>query len=265
MNKLLLMVLMVVLALTGCTMVSPDPGQEAVLIDKPILFGDGGVRLDDVRPAGLTYTWWTTEKEYIDVTPQTVQVQFDDFSSSDNILLDFQTQIQYRITGSGVLLAKFGKDWFKNNVASQYAAIVRDQVKRYDMTKMMSDPNTASQIDTEVTKQVRELLAEQKIPVEIMNVTLGKAKPNPNVLEQMNQTAAQQQRVKTLVEATNAENQREQEQLAKAKADNAYRQAMSLSPEMYLAREIAELNAEACKAAKGGCYMVPSGTSVLAK
>jgi len=28
----------------GCTVISPDAGQEAVLIDKPWIFGHGGVR-----------------------------------------------------------------------------------------------------------------------------------------------------------------------------------------------------------------------------
>ena len=80
----------------------------------------------------------------------------------------------------------------------------------------------------------------------------------------MNLTAAQQQRVKTLVEATTAERQREQEQIAKADADNAYRQRMGLSPEQYLASQIAQVNADACAKAQA-CYMVPSGTSVVAK
>lgn len=80
----------------------------------------------------------------------------------------------------------------------------------------------------------------------------------------MNLTAAQQQRVKTLVEATNAELQRAKEQKAMADADNPYRNAMNLSPEQYLARQIAEINAEACTKA-AACYVVPSGTSVVAK
>jgi hypothetical protein len=102
------------------------------------------------------------------------------------------------------------------------------------------------------------------LPIEIMNITLGRARPNPDVLQQMNLTAAQQQRVKTLVEATTAERQREQEQVAKADADNAYRQRMGLSPELYLASQIAQVNADACAKAQV-CYVVPSGTHVIAK
>ncbi len=250
--------------LGGCTIVSPDPGQQAVLVDKPLLFGQGGVRLKDIRNPGRTYTWMTTEAIYFDVTPQTVAIAFDDFSSSDNILLDFSTQIQYRVADPALLLSRFGQDWFKNNIASQYAAIVRDQVKRYDMTRMMSDPATAELIDDTVTRNVRALVKQQGLPIDIQNITLGRARPNANVLEQMNLTAAQQQRVKTLAEATNAERQREQEQVAKADADNAYRNRMGLTPEQYLASQIAEINADACKQAKA-CYMVPSGTQVTVR
>lgn len=40
--------------LCACTVVSPDAGQKAVLVGKPLLFGKGGIRLDDVREPGRT-------------------------------------------------------------------------------------------------------------------------------------------------------------------------------------------------------------------
>lgn len=252
-----------VVSVAGCTVVKVDPGQEAVLIDRPRLFGEGGIRDETIKP-GLAYTWLTTDAIVVDVSPQVLAVAFDDFSSSDNILLDFETTIQYRVTNAPQLLRKFGPDWFKNNIRSQYASIVRDQVKRFDMTSMMSDVATAQRIDDAVTDAIRKVVKDQGLDVEIMNITLGRAKPNPDVLQQMNLTAAQQQRVKTLVEATNAELQRAKEQKAMADADNAYRNAMNLSPEQYLARQIAEINAEACTKA-AACYVVPSGSSVVAK
>lgn len=257
-----LLMLAMVCLLTSCTVVTPEVGYEAVLVDRPYLFGKGGVRLDDVRKPGRSYTWISTQKIYIPTTPQTLNVSFDDYSSSDNILLDFETAIQYRITNSPRLLATKGMDWFANNIKNQYAAIVRDQVKRHDMTSMMSDPAAATQIDNAVTEAIRLEVKEQGIDVEIINITLGRAKPNPNVLEQMNLTAAQQQRVKTLKEATAAEEQRRLEQEAVAAADNAYRNKMGLSPQQYLQKQLAEINAEACRQAKT-CYVLPPGTGVV--
>lgn len=37
---------------------------------------------------------------------------------------------------------------------------------------------------------------------------------------------------------------------------------MGLSPEQYLQRQLAEINAEACKQAKA-CYILPPGTDVV--
>ncbi len=249
--------------LPACTVVSPEVGYEAVLVDKPIVFGHGGVRMDDVRPTGRSYTWFSTQALYVPTTPQTIQVAFDDYSSSDNILLDFETAIQYRITNAPRLLSAKGTNWFQNNISTQYAAIVRDQVKRHDMTSMMSNPDTAKQIDDAVTEAIRSEVRQQGIDVEIINISLGRAKPNPNVLAQMNETAAQQQRVKTLQQATIAEEQRKAEQEATAAADDAYRQKMGLSPQQYLTRQIAEIQADACKSAKA-CYILPPGSPVVA-
>lgn len=261
MQKFLLFALIAVLS--GCTVVSPDVGFEAVLVDRPYVFGDGGVRLNDVRKPGRTYTWFSTQKIYVPTTPQTIKVAFQDYSSKDNILLDFETAIQYRITNSPRLLSTKGLEWFENNIHAQYAAIVRDQVKRHDMTSMMSDPATAADIDNAVTEAIRKEVKEQQIDVEIVSISLGRAKPNQNVLEQMNLTAAQQQRVKTLKEATSAEEQRKLEQEAVAAADNAYRNKMDLSPQQYLDKQLAEIAAEACKQAKA-CYILPPGAGVVA-
>jgi hypothetical protein len=80
----------------------------------------------------------------------------------------------------------------------------------------------------------------------------------------MNLTAAQQQRVKTLTEATRAEEQRKAEQVAKAEADNAYRQNMQWSPEQYLQSQLADKTVEACSKA-AACYLIPPHTSVISK
>lgn len=264
MNRLLQVAFATVLVagLTGCHFVSVDPGTETVLVDKPYIFGHGGVRPEPVS-AGRVITWASTSGINVVMTPQTVHVAFDDFSSQDNILLDFETAIQYRVVHSVNLVKDYGADsWFKNNVQSQYASIVREAVKGQTMGDMMSNPATALTVDKQVTDAIRQLVKERGLPVEILDVTLGRARPNPDVLKQMNETAAQQQRQKTLVAATVAEEQRAKEQEARAIADNAYRNKLGLSIEQYSAITIATINADACKAAKE-CYVTPAGASVL--
>lgn len=236
-----------------------EPGHELVINDKPYFLGHQGVRPEPIKE-GRVLLFVTSSATEVAITPQSIQIVLDDYSSSDNILLDFETTIQLRVKDSVSLVRDFGgKGWFDNNLKQQYSSIVREAVKKYSMTAMMSDVETANKIDNEVTAKVKDLVAASKLPVEILNVTLGRAKPNANVLEQMNQTAAQQQRLKTLVEATKAENQRQEEQVAKAKADNAYRNAMNLSPEQFVQLESVKRYSEAC--AKSQCVISVGGTA----
>lgn len=222
-----------------------EPGHELVLNDKPYFVGHEGVRAEPLKE-GRILLFKTTTAQAVRMTPQSHPIKIDDFSSRDNILLDFETTIQYRINNSVVLIKSFGDGWFDNNIKNQYLAIVRDAVKKKAMSEMMSDVAAAQSIDDEVTTGLQKLVKDSKLPVDILSVSLGRAKPNDNVLAQMNETAAQQQRQKTLIAATAAEKDREQEQIAKARADNAYRNAMGLSPEMFIQLEAIKRFSEAC-------------------
>lgn len=234
-----------------------EPGHELVINDKPYFFGHEGVRPETVKE-GRVLLFNTSSAIPVRMTPQSVPVKFDDFSSSDNILLDFESTIQYKYKDPVDLVKNFGTDWFDNNVLRQYTAIVREAIKKRTMTDMMSNVTAATAVDNEVTAALQQLVVDAKLPIEIIGVSLGRAKPNPNVLEQMNETAAQQQRERTLIAATAAEKERKKEQVAKADADNAYRNAMGLSSEQFLALEAAKLYAAAC-AAQGSICIVTSG------
>lgn len=233
-----------------------EPGHELVIVDKPYIWGHEGVRSETLKE-GRILLFRTSEGIPVKMVPQSVPVKFDDFSSSDNILLDFESTIQYKYTDAVSLIKNFGTDWFENNVLRQYTAIVREAIKKKTMTQMMSDPVAAQAVDGEVTEALQKLVAESKLPITVLGVSLGRAKPNQNVLEQMNQTAAEQQRERTMVAAERAEISRKREQIAKAEADNAYRNEMQLSPQMFLELERIKLFAQAC-AAQGNICVVPA-------
>lgn len=239
-----------------------EPGHELVINDKPYFVGHDGVRDEPVRE-GRIMLWRTSSVDEVRMTPQSIPVRVDDFSSRDSILLDFETTIQWRVVDSVTLVKHFGSEWFKNNIHNQYLSIVRDAVKTRTMAEMMSDPNVAQQVDDQVTNKIRELVKEQKLPIEIMNISLGRAKPNNDVLEQMNKTAAEQQRERTMIAATAAEKQREQEQKAKAAADNAYRNAMAMSPEQFIQLEYIRRMSEACS--KSTCVIGQPGIALSIK
>lgn len=237
-----------------------EPGHQLVINDKPYFGGHDGVRPEPIKE-GRILLFNTSTAEVVRMTPQSTSIVVDDFSSKNNILLDFGTTVQWRVADSVILVKNFGvKDWFNNNLHNQYLAIVRDAVKKRTMEEMMSDPNTAAEVDAEVTDGIRKLVAEEKLPIVILNVSLGRAKPNENVLRQMNETAQQEQRKKSLIAATDAENQREKEQAAKARADNAYRNAMSLSPEQFINLEAIKRFSEACE--KSTCIIGQPGVGL---
>lgn len=265
MNKFLsklLIAVVAVLSIPACTVVSTDPTEVGVLIDKPIFFGRGGVRMDDVRQPGTrSYAVFSVNKKYITVAPQQVAVPFNDYSSVDNILLDFNTSVQFQITDAARIVA-FGDEWFKSNIEQQYSEIVRNEVKRYTMKQMMSDTATAVKLDAAVLSATRKLVEEQKLPVYIKAINIGRAVPNSNVLAQMNKTAAAQQRKLTMDQEKLAEEARKEQQIAKANADNAYRTHMNLTPQQYVDLQIAGMQLSACQAAKS-CTILPPGTPAV--
>ena len=239
-----------------------EPGFHGVIVDKPYFWGNEGVRTDEVLKDGRKLLWRTSSLQPVRMTPQTVPVKFDDLSSADNILLDFEAGIQYQFTDAISLVRNFGvNNWFTANIEQPFRQIVREAVKKKTMTEMMSNVQAATEVDQEITAALQKLVVELKLPLRIVNISLGRAKPNENVLAQMNETAAQQQRQKTLIAATAAEGDREKEQIAKAKADNAYRNAMGLSPDMFIQLERIKRFADACREAKGTCIVDATGSA----
>jgi regulator of protease activity HflC (stomatin/prohibitin superfamily) len=244
--------------------VTVSPGNEVVFIDQPYFFGHQGIRKETLK-SGRKLIWNSTQTEEVTVVPQSITVNFDDISSKDNILLDFSTTVQFQVTDPAAMLANFGKGWFDNNVRNQYSMIVRQAVKSQEMGKLMSDPQTATTVDQQVTDAVRTAVQDAKLPVRILDVTLGRAKPNDNVLVQMNQTAAEQQRQKTLVAATAAEDQRAKSEQARATADNAYRNAMQMNPEQFVRLQEAKLFSDACQHSEHCVVTSGQGPTVFAK
>lgn len=240
-----------------------EPGHELVIVDKPYFVGNEGVR-DETLKEGRILLWRTSDVVPIRMTPQALQIKFEDLVSKDSYLLDFETTIQYQIIDSRRIVKDFGAtDWFINNMQRQYMEFVRAAVKKETMANMMSDNATADRVDAEVTTAVMKLVEDAKLPIRVLGVSLGRAKPNPNVLEQINQTAQELQRHKTLAAATDAELQRAKEQTAKAAADNAYRNALGMDTTQFIQLEAIKAYSAAC-ARSERCIVTPGmGTNVL--
>lgn len=261
MNKRNLYSAVCALALAGCGYVSPDAGQEAVLVRKPWFFGSGGVD-DTPVGTGSAVVALSTDAIYVDVTPIAFDVKFDDLMPSNGIPLDFNTTIRIQITDTPKLVSKWGGGekgddgkptygWYWRNINPQYENFVRQAVKRYDMNQLALTGAAVEAVDREVSANMEKYLKQIGIPVKLLGVTVGRANPPEAIKNQRIETAAQQQREQTMAAAERAEVARKRSELARAEADNAYRAGMSLSPEQFVELKKIEMQRTAC--AKGTC------------
>ena len=240
---------------TACTVVTPDAGQQAVLIDKPWLFGHGGVRSQPVLP-GLTYTWLSTKKIYVNMFPQQYDGNFTDLMSSDGVPLDFHAIIRLQVTEPVVLVRDFGQDWYKNNVEQEFFNRVRSAVKKHGMNETAIQTTAIDEIDAEVTKAMHDYFKANKIPIRLVKITVGKANPPDAVRNQRVETAQQEQRVLTEHKRDLAEQSRKAAEQSRADADNAYRNAMNLNPAQFVEMERIKMQHAVCSVQGANCTFI---------
>jgi regulator of protease activity HflC (stomatin/prohibitin superfamily) len=240
--------------------VTVEPGHHGVIVDKPYFVGNDGVRKQPIIE-GRKFLFKTSDVILVRMQPQSTTIKINDFVSADNIPLDFESTINWRVTNAPDLVSGFGGDWMATSVKQQYLSIVRDAIKKRSMSLVMSDPQANVDMDAEITKALRAYISEQKIPVQVINVMLGKAAPPNEVQNQINETGAQEQRKRALVAATQAEVERAKEQTEKARADNAYRNAMELNPNQFVELERIKRYSDAC--AKSSHCIVTSGQATI--
>ena len=239
----------------GCTVVSPDAGQAAVLIDKPMLFGHGGVRAEAVS-TGLTYTWFSTNKIYVDMFPQQYDGNFSDLMSSDGVPLDFHAIIRLQVVDPVVLVKDFGQNWYKNNVEQEFFNRVRSAVKKHGMNETAIQTTAIDEIDSEVSGAMAAYLHDNKLPIRLIKITVGKANPPDAVRNQRVETAQQEQRVLTEQKRDLAEQSRKAAEQSRAEADNAYRLAMNLSPAQFVEMQRIKMQTEVCAVADAKCTFI---------
>ena len=102
----------------------------------------------------------------------------------------------------------------------------------------MSNRAILNDIDAKVLKQMQEYVAqlskENEFPVIIKQVTIGKAIPNKEQLDEMNKTAKAVQAKQTQDRLREVEESREKVERQRAKADKAYREELGLSTQDFI-------------------------------
>ena len=93
-------------------------------------------------------------------------------------------------------------------------------------------------------------------------MTVGRANPPDSIKHQRIETATQEQRIQTEKQTKLAEDQRLLAEQSRAAADNAYREAMHLSPEQFIQLEQIKMQASACGATgKASCSFIQNGAA----
>jgi regulator of protease activity HflC (stomatin/prohibitin superfamily) len=227
------------------------------LVKQPILpFFAEGVDPTPVK-TGRTYVMWTTKAVKVNVQPVQYPVHFDDLMSSDGVPLDFDSIIRLRVLNSVVLIKDFGVDWYNSNIKSEFMNRVRQAVRNHGMNETAINSKAIDAIDNEVSLAMNEYIKSAKIPVQLMQVTIGKANPPDSIKNQRVETAAQQQRILTEQQRKLAEDSRKSAEQSRAAADNAYREAMGLNPAQYLQLEQIKMLREV--GVKGGNTFIIGG------
>lgn len=257
--SLFLMLAFVLPLLTGCTTVNPGVGEEAVLVEKPVLFGHGGVDPSPVS-TGLTFAAITTDDIIVNMQPVQYELKANDFMSSDGVPLDFDAVVRLQVNDSVGLIRGFGQNWYQVNVEREFFNLLRQEVRQHTMNEVAISTDKIDAIDASVGAGLKTYLANAKMPVTLINVTVGRAMPPDAIKHQRIETAQQEQRVLTEGQRKLAEDSRKAAELSRAEADNAYRNAMDLSPDQFLKLEAIKMQRDVCSS-HAACTFISNGSS----
>jgi len=256
-----------VVFVSACTAAAPDPGQEAVLVRKPWVFGHGGVETTPVK-TGRSWVALTTQVWYVNTVPMLFTEHFDDLMSLDGVPLDFDASLRVQVTDSVALVDKFGVFpdqngaplWYRANVVQPFRNLVRQEVRKHGMNETAISTEAIDKIDAEIHDSVEAYIANKSLPAKLLTLTVGKANPPDSVKNQRIETAAQQQRIQTEQQKKLAEDQRKLAEESRAAADNAYREAMHLSPEQFIQLEMIKMQGHVCGIdGKANCTFIQNG------
>jgi regulator of protease activity HflC (stomatin/prohibitin superfamily) len=247
------------LVLAGCSSYAPDAGHEVVLIEKPLFFGHGGVNPEPVK-TGRTFTAVTTQGVDVSMQPRRFEANLPDTMTSDGVPISFHAIITLQVINSVDLVKNFGQNWYENNIEQPFGQFVRQAVRKHGMNETAISTTALDAIDEEIHDNLTQFIKEKQIPVRLITMTVGRANPPDAIKSQRIETAAQEQRVQTEKQIKLAEDQRKAAEESRAAADNAYRQAIGLSPEQYVQLKHIEMEMKVC--GEGRCTFIDNGAGV---
>jgi hypothetical protein len=254
--------------LTGCTVAAPNAGHEAVWMEKPLLFGHGGVDQTPVT-AGREYGAITSDAIDVDMLPQRVDMEFDDMMTSSGVPVSFHVVATFKVTDPVRLVSGFGADrdntgnwgFWTRNLDQPMQNAVRDAVKKRDMQEMAISQTAADAVGQEVNAAGVRIVQQLGLPIAFTAINVGRVNPPDAIKNQRIETAAQEQRAITEQQTKLAEDQRKAAEQSRAAADNAYREAMQLSPDQFLQLERIKMQRDVCAHGTTCTFFIGGGVS----
>jgi hypothetical protein len=253
--------------LTGCTVASPDAGHEVVWVEKPLIFGHGGVDQTPVM-AGREYGAITSDAVDVNMLPQRVDMEFDDMMTKSGVPVSFHVVATFRVIDPVKLVSQFGADrdekgwgFWNRNLDQPMQNAVRDSVKQRDMQEMAISQTAADAVGQEVSAAAVRIVQQTGVPIVFTAVNVGRVNPPDAIKNQRIETAAQEQRAITEQQTKLAEDQRKAAEQSRAAADNAYREAMQLSPDQFLQLERIKMERDVCAHGAACTFFVGGGVS----
>jgi hypothetical protein len=254
--------------LTGCTVAAPNAGHEAVWMEKPLIFGHGGVDQTPVT-AGREYGAITSDAIDVDMLPQRVDMEFDDMMTSSGVPVSFHVVATFKVTDPVRLVSGFGADrdnsgnwgFWTRNLDQPMQNAVRDAVKKRDMQEMAISQTAADAVGQEVNAAGVRIVQQLGLPIAFTAINVGRVNPPDAIKNQRIETAAQEQRAITEQQTKLAEDQRKAAEQSRAAADNAYREAMQLSPDQFLQLERIKMQRDVCAHGTTCTFFIGAGVS----
>jgi hypothetical protein len=274
--------------LAGCSVASPDAGHAVVWVEKPWFFGHGGVD-SNIVTTGRSFGALTSDAIDVNMLPQRVDMEFDDMMTKSGVPVSFHVVLAFKITDPVRLVTQFGADriyydwqcpkdkdgnaqcngdpdgwgFFNRNLDQPIRTAVRDSVKKRDMQEMAIDQTAADAVGQEVSVAANKIVLEAGIPIMFPpdQINVGRVNPPDAIKNQRIETAAQEQRAITEQQTKLAEDQRKAAETSRASADNAYREAMGLSPEQFILLEQIKMQRDVC-GKEGTCTFFVGGSPV---
>ena len=235
-----------IFSMTSCSLCAVDGGEEGVFIKQPLFFGDGGV-VDEPLTQGSEWKVFSTNFIKYSVVNTKYSVTFDDIATDEATPLDITAHIFLKIKNgkSPILHKNYGPDWYANNVKEVFSKHVRNFVSMHDMRTLISERDCYETIEQTLKNDMTEYFAElsktKEFPIEVVNVVIDKAKPNNNVLEELNNTAIYMQQKQTEIMKQDMQKERKKTEHLRALADKEYQLTMGFTPSQFIALRGLEL------------------------